>query len=257
MKNPPADMNAPVFQFMQALGYAEKPVVAAVNGAAVGIGTTMLMHCDLVYCADNSVFSMPFVSLGLCPEFASSLLIPLNAGYHKAVEKLLLAEPISARRSARYENRQSCAAAATTFSILRSSRLNASTNCRPLRCARPSVCCARDGKRSPRRSLPKKPTCSGRWCAAQRRKKPSRRFLNAGSRTFRSLLDLNPNDDDAVAVRSQSRQPESRTGDNLPGWFGLKVVDVSEGRLAMEVAHQAAVFGAERIPARRFDHRIG
>ncbi len=96
MKNPPADMNAPVFQFMQALGYAEKPVVAAVNGAAVGIGTTMLMHCDLVYCADNSVFSMPFVSLGLCPEFASSLLIPLNAGYHKAVEKLLLAEPINA-----------------------------------------------------------------------------------------------------------------------------------------------------------------
>ena len=96
IKNPPADMTAPVFQFMQALGYAEKPVIAAVNGAAVGIGTTMLMHCDLVYCADNSVFSMPFVSLGLCPEFASSLLVPLNAGYHKAVEKLLLAEPISA-----------------------------------------------------------------------------------------------------------------------------------------------------------------
>ena len=96
MKNPPADMNAPVFQFMQALGYAEKPVIAAVNGAAVGIGTTMLMHCDLVYCADNSVFSMPFVSLGLCPEFASSFLVPLNAGYHKAVEKLLLGDPISA-----------------------------------------------------------------------------------------------------------------------------------------------------------------
>ena len=96
MKNPPADMNAPVFQFMQALGYSEKPVIAAVNGPAVGIGTTMLMHCDLVYCADNSVFSMPFVSLGLCPEFASSLLITLNAGYHKAVEKLLLADPISA-----------------------------------------------------------------------------------------------------------------------------------------------------------------
>jgi len=96
LKNPPADITAPVFQFMQALGYAEKPVIAAVNGAAVGIGTTMLMHCDLVYCADNSVFSMPFVSLGLCPEFASSLLIPLNAGYHRAVEKLLLADPISA-----------------------------------------------------------------------------------------------------------------------------------------------------------------
>jgi enoyl-CoA hydratase/carnithine racemase len=96
VKNPPSDTDAPVFKFMQALGYAEKPVVAAVNGAAVGIGTTMLMHCDLVYCADNSVFSMPFVSLGICPEFASSLLVPLAAGYHKAVEKLLLGDPISA-----------------------------------------------------------------------------------------------------------------------------------------------------------------
>jgi enoyl-CoA hydratase/carnithine racemase len=99
MKNPPAGMEAPVFQFMQALGYSEKPVVAAVNGAAVGIGTTMLMHCDLVYCADNAMFSMPFVSLGLCAEFASSLLIAMNAGYHKAVEKLLLADPISAEEA--------------------------------------------------------------------------------------------------------------------------------------------------------------
>ena len=99
MKNPPAGMDAPVFQFIAALGYAEKPVVAAVNGAAVGIGTTMLLHCDLVYCADNAMFSMPFVSLGLCAEFASSLLIPMNAGYHKAVEKLLLADPISAEEA--------------------------------------------------------------------------------------------------------------------------------------------------------------
>ena len=99
MKNPPSGMDAPVFRFMQALGYSEKPVVAAVNGAAVGIGTTMLMHCDLVYCADNAMFSMPFVSLGLCSEFASSLLIAMNAGYHKAVEKLLLADPISAEEA--------------------------------------------------------------------------------------------------------------------------------------------------------------
>ncbi len=100
VKNPPSGLDAPVFQFMQALGYAEKPVVAAVNGPAVGIGTTMLMHCDLVYCADNSVFSMPFVALGICPEFASSLLVPLAAGYHKAVEKLLLGDPISADEAA-------------------------------------------------------------------------------------------------------------------------------------------------------------
>jgi enoyl-CoA hydratase/carnithine racemase len=99
MKNPPAGMDAPVFQFMAALGYSEKPVIAAVNGAAVGIGTTMLLHCDLVYCADNAMFSMPFVSLGLCSEFASSLLVAMNAGYHKAVEKLLLADPISAEEA--------------------------------------------------------------------------------------------------------------------------------------------------------------
>jgi enoyl-CoA hydratase/carnithine racemase len=79
---------------------SEKPVVAAVNGAAVGIGTTMLMHCDLVYCADNAMFSMPFVTLGLCPEFASSLLVPLAGGYHRAAEKLLLSEPISAEDAA-------------------------------------------------------------------------------------------------------------------------------------------------------------
>ena len=99
MKNPPADETAPVFQFMAALGYAEKPVVVAVNGAAVGIGTTMLLHCDLAYCADNARFSMPFVNLGLCAEFASSLLVPLNAGYHKAAEKLLLGEPMSAEEA--------------------------------------------------------------------------------------------------------------------------------------------------------------
>jgi enoyl-CoA hydratase/carnithine racemase len=97
--NPPAGLDAPVFRFMQALGYAEKPVIAAVHGAAVGIGTTMLAHCDFVYCADNAMFSMPFVSLGLCPEFASSILIPMSAGYHRAAEKLLLGEPLSAEQA--------------------------------------------------------------------------------------------------------------------------------------------------------------
>lgn len=99
MKNPPTGMDAPVFQFMLALGMAEKPVVAAVNGAAVGIGTTLLAHCDLAYCADNAMFSMPFVSLGLCAEFGSSLLVPLAAGYHKAAEKLLLGDPMSAEEA--------------------------------------------------------------------------------------------------------------------------------------------------------------
>jgi len=89
----------PVFQFMSALESCTKPVVAAVAGAAVGIGTTLLMHCDLVYCADNAKFSMPFTQLGLCPEFASSLLVAHAAGYTRAAEKLLLGEAFLAQEA--------------------------------------------------------------------------------------------------------------------------------------------------------------
>ncbi|WP_036172403.1 enoyl-CoA hydratase [Massilia sp. 9096] len=89
----------PVFQFMSALESSSKPVVAAVAGAAVGIGTTMLMHCDLVYAADTARFSMPFAQLGLCPEFASSLLVAQAAGYTRAAEKLLLGEAFGAQEA--------------------------------------------------------------------------------------------------------------------------------------------------------------
>jgi enoyl-CoA hydratase/carnithine racemase len=89
----------PVFQFMAALEGCSKPVVAAVAGAAVGIGTTLLMHCDLVYAADTAKFSMPFTQLGLCPEFASSLLVAQAAGYTRAAEKLMLGEPFLAQEA--------------------------------------------------------------------------------------------------------------------------------------------------------------
>ena len=95
MGSPPRDENAPVFQFMRALAGCEKPVVAAVNGAAIGIGTTMLLHCDFVYVADDARLAMPFVGLGLVPEFASSLLVPRLMGHVKAAEKLLLGDPFT------------------------------------------------------------------------------------------------------------------------------------------------------------------
>jgi enoyl-CoA hydratase/carnithine racemase len=84
---------SPAFQFLRAISTFSKPLVAAVCGPAVGIGTTMLFHCDLVYAGDNAAFSMPFVNLGLCPEAASSYLAPQRMGYGRAAEALLLGEP--------------------------------------------------------------------------------------------------------------------------------------------------------------------
>lgn len=96
LNQPPAGEGAPVFRFLRGLAAFPKPVIAAVCGPAVGIGTTMLFHCDLVYAGDNAAFSMPFVNLGLCPEAASSLLVPQMMGYHRAAEALLLGEPFMA-----------------------------------------------------------------------------------------------------------------------------------------------------------------
>jgi enoyl-CoA hydratase/carnithine racemase len=96
LNKPPAGADSPVFRFLHGISTFPKPVLAAVCGPAVGIGTTMLLHCDLVYAGDNAAFSMPFVNLGLCPEAASSLLVPQMLGYHRAAEALLLGEPFMA-----------------------------------------------------------------------------------------------------------------------------------------------------------------
>ena len=95
MQRPPQGEDSPVFRFMRALFDCDKPVVAAVTGVAVGIGTTMLLHCDLVYVSDEARLAMPFVSLGLVPEYASSLLVPQLMGHVKATEKLMLGEPFT------------------------------------------------------------------------------------------------------------------------------------------------------------------
>lgn len=96
LNQPPSTQESPVFRFLRNIAAFEKPLLAAVAGPAVGIGTTMLFHCDLVYAGDNAAFSMPFVNLGLCPEAASSLLVPRMFGYHRAAEALLLGEPFFA-----------------------------------------------------------------------------------------------------------------------------------------------------------------
>lgn len=102
MNAPPAGADSPVFQLLLALVDLDKPLIAAVRGPAIGIGTTALLHCDLVYCSDTARLQVPFVNLGLCPEGASSLLFPHLAGLQKASEWLLFGDAFSADEALRY-----------------------------------------------------------------------------------------------------------------------------------------------------------
>ena len=96
LQQPPANSDSPVSRFLHGIAVFPKPLLASVCGPAVGVGTTMLFHCDLVYAGDNAAFSMPFVNLGLCPEAASSLLAVKLMGYQRAAEALLMGEPFLA-----------------------------------------------------------------------------------------------------------------------------------------------------------------
>ncbi|MEC3909230.1 enoyl-CoA hydratase [Sphingobium sp. CR2-8] len=95
--NPPIDQGSPVFRFMRALLRSTKVVVAGVTGMAVGIGTTLLLHCDLVVAGEGARFAVPFVALGLVPEYASSQLLPAAMGRQRAARHLLLGDPFDAQ----------------------------------------------------------------------------------------------------------------------------------------------------------------
>ena len=100
MKNPPGPGESPQARLINALIDFEKPLVAAVQGVAIGGGTTMLAHCDFVYAGESAKFQLPFVNLALVPEFGSSYLLPLRFGYVRAAELVLLGQPFDASRAA-------------------------------------------------------------------------------------------------------------------------------------------------------------
>ncbi len=89
----------PAVHFIRAVAGAKKPIVAAVHGLAVGVGTTILLHCDLVYAAEDARFMMPFINLGIVPEAASTVLLPLLIGPQRAAELFLLGAPLTAQRA--------------------------------------------------------------------------------------------------------------------------------------------------------------
>lgn len=99
LEQPVLEEGTPVLNFLHEVASFNKPLVAAVSGPAVGIGTTLLLHCDLVYATNETYFSLPFVDLGLCPEAGSSYLLPRQIGYVQAAELLLLAEPFDAKKA--------------------------------------------------------------------------------------------------------------------------------------------------------------
>ena len=99
LSRPPLQTGSPSVRFFDAMLALDKPLVAAVGGPAIGIGTTMLLHCDLVYAASNARFQLPFVPLGIVPEFGSTYLLPLIAGYKRAAELMLLGQPFDAKKA--------------------------------------------------------------------------------------------------------------------------------------------------------------
>ena len=100
LKNPPRPDNFPQGRLMDAFIGFEKPIVAAVQGAAIGGGTTMLTHCDFVYAGESAKFQMPFIDLGLVPEFGSSFSVPARVGHLRAAELILLGGPFTGARAA-------------------------------------------------------------------------------------------------------------------------------------------------------------
>jgi enoyl-CoA hydratase/carnithine racemase len=102
METPPVGADQPVFRFLRGISSFPKPLIAGVTGPAVGVGTTMLLHCDLVAAAPSALFHMPFVDLGLVPEAASSMLFPRLVGPQLAAKHLILGEPFDAETALRY-----------------------------------------------------------------------------------------------------------------------------------------------------------
>jgi enoyl-CoA hydratase/carnithine racemase len=100
LKNPPGPGQSPQARLMEALVNFDKPLVAAVHGAAIGGGTTMLTHCDFIYAGESTKFQMPFINLAVVPEFGSSCSVPARIGHVRAAELILLGGPFDARRAA-------------------------------------------------------------------------------------------------------------------------------------------------------------
>ena len=134
----PIGAKSPSWRFFEVLPSLQKPIVAAVGGPAIGIGTTLLLHCDLVYATPETRFQLPFVGLGIVPEFGSTYLLPLLAGYQRAAELMLLGQPFTAEK-AREVGIVTAVVPSPSCSSAPARRPRRSPSCRPSRSASPSA----------------------------------------------------------------------------------------------------------------------
>ncbi|MDG1751150.1 MAG: enoyl-CoA hydratase-related protein [Thalassotalea sp.] len=118
------DEELAAFAFVKAIANFTKPIVAAVAGPAVGIGTTMLLHCDMVITTEDAKFKLPFSQLGLCPEAASSVLLPLRVGHNKAFELLVLGKLFNGKQALTYGIANSCCSAEILLSTAKETAEN-------------------------------------------------------------------------------------------------------------------------------------
>ena len=183
---PPVSDDSHVVRFLKALVSFPKPILAAVNGAAIGVGTTMLLHCDLVLAAPSARFQFPFVKLGLCPEGGSSLLLPRMVGLQRASEALLWGEPLDAAAAQRMGFVNEVVGEGELEATVRGGS-SGSWTCRRTRLPpRRSSSGHRCDTSSPRRWRGK-PTRFRRGWRRERRPRPLRRSWRRGSRGFRRL----------------------------------------------------------------------
>lgn len=181
-----ADNTTPTGRFIEALKNCRKPVVACVAGPAVGLGVTMLYYCDLVYASASSLFSLPFTALGLTPRYGASLLALLNAGYHKAAEKILLSEPISANEALAMRLVSAVYADEDVFA-------QADARVRRLALMSPAAVqgaksfCEAPGARGLPTSPAKKPAFLRSQVKLPKHRKPARRFSKAGCRALKRI----------------------------------------------------------------------
>lgn len=172
LEQPPTDLQSPVFRMMWAVLALDKPLIAAVAGPAIGIGTTLLLHCDQVLVSRDARLRTPFVALGVCPEFGASLLLPQMLGHARAAQLLLCNQALNGEQAVQWGWRANCTTMARNAWPPPSRWRGACSSCRPMPCVSAGVCSRTPSAKPWPRRWPRKACCSSSGSTATRQRQP-------------------------------------------------------------------------------------